>query len=233
MNIIIPAAGQGTRFRVTHSMPKPLIPVNGVPMITRAILSLGIKGQYNVVIRENEFTRQTKDAIYASCVNPNIIMTPNITEGAASAALLAEGMVDNDSELIIINSDQILDWDADLALSHMRQFDGAVVVFKNNDPKHSYAKVDNNLVKNIVEKNPISDCALTGIHYWKRAGYFFDSARRMINNDDRTNGEFYVAPTYNYLINDGLTIGTYEVTDKEFHPIGTPEDLERYLNESK
>jgi NDP-sugar pyrophosphorylase family protein len=233
MNIIIPAAGRGSRFHKTHSVPKPLIPVNGMCMITRAILSLEIKGQYNFIVKRDEFLRQTTDAIYASCIDPNIIVIDETTEGSAVSALMFENKIDADSELIVVNCDQILDWESDIALNHMREYDGAVVSIKSNDPKHSFARVNNDLVEEIVEKKPISDNALTGIHYWKRSGYFFDSARKMIENNDRTNGEFYVGPTYNYLIRDGLGIGIYEVSDKEFYPVGTPEDLERYLNETK
>jgi NDP-sugar pyrophosphorylase family protein len=195
MNIIIPAAGRGSRFHKTHSLPKPLIPINGVHMITRAILSLGIKGKYNFIVREDEYLRQTKDAIYAACINPNIITVNETTEGSAVSALMFENDIDTESELIIVNCDQILDWDSNIALNHMREYDGAVVTIKSTDPKHSFARVNNELVEEIVEKNPISDNALTGIHYWNRAGYFFDSARRMIDNNDRTNGEIYVGPT--------------------------------------
>ena len=45
INILIPMAGEGSRFKNTHSLPKPLISINDKPMITRAIESLGITGK--------------------------------------------------------------------------------------------------------------------------------------------------------------------------------------------
>ena len=50
MNIIIPMAGEGSRFLKNQYLPKPLIDVNGKPMIVRAIESLGLDGQYYFII---------------------------------------------------------------------------------------------------------------------------------------------------------------------------------------
>lgn len=233
MNVIILSAGEGSRFRHTHAVPKPLIPINGVPMITMAIKTFGVVANYFFVVKENDYLNRTLAAINDGCKNANIITVKETTEGAASSALLLETYIDTDEELIITNCDQIMNWDSNQALTCMREYDGAVVTYKDNDPKHSYAKIKNGLVEEIREKELISNNALTGIHYWARASYFFDSANRMIANDERVNNEFYIAPTYNYLISDGLDIGIFEVTDKEFYPVGTPKDLERYLNESR
>ena len=80
INILIPMAGEGSRFKNTHSLPKPLISINDKPMIVRAIESLGITGKYHFVIRNNEFMQQTIGAIYSTCPDPNIVSvnyTPN------------------------------------------------------------------------------------------------------------------------------------------------------------
>jgi hypothetical protein len=60
--------------------------------------------------------------------------------------------------------------------------------------------------------------------------FFVASARMMIGADDRApNGEFYVGPTYNYMINQGLKVGIYHIPNAQHHPVGVPEDLERYI----
>jgi len=52
----------------------------------------------------------------------------------------------------------------------------------------------------------------------------------MISDDDRApNGEFYVGPTYNYMIKDGLKVGIYHIPNQMHHAVGIPEDLERYI----
>ena len=53
----------------------------------------------------------------------------------------------------------------------------------------------------------------------------------MIEADDRLNNEFYVAPVYNYAIKDGRRITITQVDN--IYQMGTPEDLEEYLNGRK
>ena len=51
----------------------------------------------------------------------------------------------------------------------------------------------------------------------------------MIAKDIRTNGEFYIAPTYNEFIAEGADIMPYVIPANAMHGLGTPEDLEAYL----
>jgi hypothetical protein len=47
----------------------------------------------------------------------------------------------------------------------------------------------------------------------------------MILKNDRTNGEFYNSPVFNYIIADGLKVNVYEVPKENMNNIGTPEEL--------
>jgi len=234
INILIPMAGEGSRFKNTHSLPKPLISVNDKPMIVRAIESLGITGKYHFVIRNNEFMQQTIGAIYSTCPDPNIVSVNYTPNGSAASALIMEDYINKDDELIIANCDQIMNWNAYDVISDMRTYDGAVVTITDNDPKHSYVKIEDGFAIQFVEKEVISKHALTGIHYWKHSKYFFESAKRMINDGKKSaNGEYYIAPTYNYLVKEGMDIGVCRIKNSEFYPVGTPEDLEKYLYDSR
>jgi hypothetical protein len=53
----------------------------------------------------------------------------------------------------------------------------------------------------------------------------------MIAADQRVNGEFYVAPTYNPLIAEGASVETFGIAPEGvgMHGLGTPADLERFL----
>jgi dTDP-glucose pyrophosphorylase len=234
INILIPLAGEGSRFKNSHSLPKPLISINDKPMIARAIESLGITGKYHFVVRDNEFMQQTIGAIYSICPDPNIVSVNYTPNGAAASALIMENYIDKNDELIIANCDQIMNWNAYDVISDMRTYDGAVVTITDNDPKHSYVKMEDGVAIQFVEKEVISKNALIGIHYWKHANYFFNSAKRMINDGKKSaNGEYYIAPTYNYLVKDGMEIGVCRIKNSQFHPVGTPEDLEKYLYDSR
>jgi hypothetical protein len=80
----------------------------------------------------------------------------------------------------------------------------------------------------------ISNISLNGIHYWKRGNDFVKSAEAMIAADERApNGEFYIAPTYNYMIQEGLEVGIYHIPNEQHHAVGVPVDLERFLKHDK
>ena len=65
MNILLPIAGLGSRFsKVGFELPKPLIKVEGKPMIQRAIESLGVQGNYIFIIRDNETLKLHLQSIY-------------------------------------------------------------------------------------------------------------------------------------------------------------------------
>lgn len=235
MNILIPMAGEGTRFpRDTYKIPKPLIDIKGVPMIRRAIESLGIIGTYHFVIRKDSYYDQVCSLLHSVFPLPKIISVEETTEGPAASCLLFKDFIDNEEELVIANCDQIMWWDPDLFLTTARyyKYDGMVVTYTTNTPKNSYAEIDRSgFVKRIVEKEVISDISLNGIHYWRKGKYFVQSAENMIKCNDRApNGEFYVGPSYNHMIRNGLKVGIHHIPNWQHNPVGVPEDLKTYLN---
>ena len=66
------------------------------------------------------------------------------------------------------------------------------------DSKWSYARVDgNNRILEIREKKVISNNATVGIYGFSRADIAWNCFNEMWAAGDRTNNEFYVAPSYN------------------------------------
>ena len=124
-----------------------------------------------------------------------------------------------------------MDFDIDEFVSMAHGTDGSIVVFHAPDgsTKWSYARTRQRRVLEVAEKRPISEYATVGIYYWSRTSDFLFSATSMIEADDRTIREFYVAPTYNYLIRDGGHVTSYIIPAASFHSMGTPEDLAQYV----
>ncbi len=108
--------------------------------------------------------------------------------------------------------------------------DGGILTFtKENDPKWSYAKLDEHgFVCEVREKQPISNIATVGLYYWKRGSDFVKYSLEMIDRNERVNNEFYV---YNYAIQDGKKIITSNC--KEMWGLGVPEDLKYFLENYK
>lgn len=167
--------------------------------------------------------------------NSSLVEIDGLTEGAVCTALAARDLINNDSALIIANSDQYVDVVIDdyLATLEERYLDASIITMKANDPKWSFVELakDGNVSK-VVEKEPISDEATVGIYSFRRGSDFVRAADAMIKKDLRVNGEFYVAPTYNQLIAEGLRIGIHNVgsVGDGMYGLGTPADLEEFLN---
>ena len=227
-------AGEGTRFpRDTYKVPKPLIDIDGLPMIQRAMESLGLVGTYHFVIRKDSYYDQVCTILHSLFSKVKIISVEHTTEGPASSSLLFKDFINNEKELVIANCDQIMWWDPDLFLSAARyyKYDGLVVTYNSTTPKNSYSRIDRKgFVQEIREKEVISDISLNGIHYWRKGKYFVESTESMIRMNDRApNGEFYVGPTYNHMIRQGLKIGIHHIPNWQHNPVGVPEDLEIFL----
>lgn len=234
-NILIPAAGIGSRFSVKgYKKIKPLIDIGGKTMINRAIKSLSIEGQYIFVINtKNGQVEELSKEIESIVDNPIIIKVDDMTDGPACTSLIAKNFINNDLPLIITNCDQIMEWNANNFIKYIRDTDkdGIVVTYNSTTKKNSYVKLDNkgNAVR-LAEKEVISEYSLNGIHFWKKGSDFVKSAESMIQKNIRVNNEFYIAPTYNELIDGGKKIGIYHIDINQHWAVGTPDDLKLYLN---
>ena len=232
MNVLIPMAGLGTRFPSERFKTKPLIEINSVPMIVRAVKSLDLDGDHLFVIRKSEFSAEIKSVIKSIKKRTNVMEIDYQTSGPAETALLFSDLIDLDKELVIANCDQIMEWNSDNFLHNVRQYDGAVVTYYATTDKNSYARLNKTGdVAEIREKEVISSTSLNGIHYWKRGSDFVKSANEMMHANDRSkNGEFYIGPSYNYMIKNGLRVGIFHITSEMHHAVGDPEDLLKFLD---
>lgn len=235
-NVVIPMAGEGSRFaKAGYSFPKPLIDVNGKPMIQVVVENLGLDFEYTnfIFICRSSHVEKYNLVYLLKAIAPNckIILTDGLTEGVACSILLAKEYINNDTYLLLANSDQFMEWDANAFMYSMTadKIDGGMATFTSNHPKWSYAKLDNNgFVSEVAEKKPISDHATTGIYYWNRGSDFVKYAESMIEKNIRVNNEFYTAPVFNEAILDGKKIKIFDV--KRMWGIGVPEDLNYFLS---
>ncbi|ECC1368320.1 lipopolysaccharide biosynthesis protein [Campylobacter jejuni] len=233
MNIVIPMAGLGSRFaKAGFDKPKPFIDVLDKPMIVRVLENLKYKdARYILIARKEHLTKEKKlvDEIKNN-FNVEFIPIDKLTEGTACTVLYARKYINNDMPLMIANSNQIVDINiADFINdSFKRGLDGSILTFidKEKNPKWSFAKLNNDLVVEIKEKEAISEFATVGIYFFNKGKIFIESAIDMIIENDRVNNEFYTCPVYNYAIKSGAKIGIYNIDFSKMHGIGTPEDLE-------
>jgi len=238
MNIVIPMVGLGKRFAdAGFILPKPLIQVIGKAIVQHSVESLGIEGNYIFIIRTSDHSEELKFLLKSIKPECQIIEIDHMTDGSVSSILLAKDYIDNDEELITTNCDQKTDWDSNAFINFCRQSnsDGVVVTYPydgivvNEKSPYSFIKLDDEAKAfRLEEKFAISEFALCGIHYWKNGKDFISSAKEMIHNNDRTNNEFYVAKTYNYMIKNNKTIKHFALKKGEFFYLGNPEDVKKF-----
>ena len=236
MNVLIPMAGAGSRFeQAGYTFPKPMIDVNGKPMIQVVVDSLNIDAKYIYVVQKEHYEKYNLNH-FLSLITPNceIVQIDEMTEGAACTTLLAKKYIDNDEPLLIANSDQYIEWDSNEFMYSMvaDDIDGGILTFTASHPKWSFAKLNKEgFVEKVAEKEPISNIATVGIYFHSKGSDYVKYAEQMIERDIRTNNEFYVCPVFNEAIQDGKKIKIYHIDKKQMWGMGTPEDLKRFIDE--
>lgn len=228
--------GASSRFlKAGIETPKYLLDARGTNVFSWAISSLPLHLVDRLCLVGLEEHRQKFDVetfvlrhIPAS-VRPCFIALDKVTRGQAESALFAEDEIPRDSQLLIYNIDT---WfrsaTLDLRLVGLAERGDGILGFgRLPGDNWSFARTDvEGRVVETSEKRRISENALTGLYHFSRAGDFFDAARDGIARAELTNGEFYVAPLYNKLIEDGKRFVLDEAT--LFAPIGTPGELNAF-----
>ncbi|MES2823702.1 MAG: glycosyltransferase family 2 protein [Pseudomonadota bacterium] len=237
MNIVIPMAGQGSRFaNAGYKTPKPFIEVNGKALIELVLGNLQFKDAKYILLVRSEHLESQKEIVKRIQKNYDVTFIPvnKLTEGAASTVLHAHRLINNETPLLLANSDQYIEANISDYITdcQQRNLDGSILTFvdKYLDPKWSFARINSdNLVVEVKEKSPISEHATVGLYYFSQGKSFVDSALDMIVANERVNGEFYTCPVYNYAIAEGQRIGIYSIEQEHMHGLGTPEDLNEFI----
>jgi len=225
INIVIPMAGRGSRFRSAgYVKPKPLIPIINKPMINWALESISglLNCQLIFIVLESDLNLELNEILKQK---GTIITLEQITDGAVSSTLKASSLINNENPLIIVNCDQYIDWNINKFITRAKDFDGSVVVFNSNNPHHSFILKRRGKILRVEEKIAISNLACGGVYYYRSGKDFVTMAKRYIDRDLKTNGEFYISPIFNEYIEAGKEITFFKVKKSKIHMLGTPEEV--------
>jgi dTDP-glucose pyrophosphorylase len=241
LNIVIPMAGRGSRFAdAGYCLPKPLIPVRGVPMIRLVINNLRPQRQHKFIFLclQDHIDEFNIDLLLKKW-SPDCVVVPvyHVTEGAACTVLLAKNLFNNENPLMIANSDQWVSLNINDYLISMdkKNVDGWIMTMTANDPKWSYIQFDEHVkIGSVVEKKVVSSEATVGIYNYKRGKDFVDAAEQMIEEGLKVKGEYYVAPAYNQMIKKKQDIGFFNIGDEAngMYGLGIPDDLKLFESQN-
>lgn len=238
INLVLPAAGLGSRFRdVGELRPKPLIPVFDLPMIMWVLLNFPLISKDKVWI-----ISQIKDCIpdairHLSSTLPfevEFLEIDGLTEGPASTVYLVLKNLPDDEGLIVANTDQYVfsNLSPFVDLVRSNSCAGQILTMHARSNAWSYISRDSNgKIDRVIEKVEISNEATVGVYGWATVAIAKSAFEDTFQRNIRTNNEFYVAPTYNYLIAHGQRVEAYLVGEhgKAVHGLGIPVDLQSFL----
>ncbi len=238
INVLLPVAGYAKRFTDRgYLLPKPLLPVNGVPMIQRAMRSLvpsnADPADYRLifVVRDDHCVEHDIQGAIRGLfpgLEIEFAVLDHVTKGTLCSCLAAEKLINQTEPLVVYTPDVCYESDFDLKRDFVEKVnDGILLTFKANSKAHSYVASADGFATRTAEKEVISNDALVGVYGFRSGESFLWAAHKAIELEMTVNGEYYVAPIYNQLITAGDHKIAVHRVDK-MHVLGTPEDLSFY-----
>lgn len=197
MKIIVPMAGRGSRLRPhTLTIPKPLIPIAGKPIVQRLVEDIvKVCGQkvdeIAFIIGDfgDETEQQLKD-IAAGLGAKGSVYHQDKPLGTAHAILCAKPSLSGD--VVVAFADTL--FRADFKLDD--SFDGVIWTKKVEDPSaFGVVKKDSEgVITDFVEKPAtfVSDEAIIGIYYFRDGAYLRDELQYLLDNDIKDRGEYQI-----------------------------------------
>jgi dTDP-glucose pyrophosphorylase len=230
-------AGEGRRFSEAGYMsPKPLLEIDGRPMFELVIRNLMAPAVQRVVLlSRDEWDLSASVASLSSALGIQIsnISVSGTTDGPAGTVELAESVLDQEAPVVVANSDQYVSGDLSGFYEAIEAgAPGVILAMQDDDPKWSYVRVDGQgNAAELREKVVISPLATVGIYAFSSVRLMLDAFRDMRDRRDMTNGEYYVAPSYRYLIEQGAEVRVIDLgpIGDVMHGMGIPQDYEAFL----
>jgi dTDP-glucose pyrophosphorylase len=249
MNILIPMAGEGSRFlEKGYVIHKPVLPLTSrfkfqtIPMVVAAVLDLPFDFErddinLHFIIRDFHVDEGVDQALLKYFPEAQFIVIDALSNGQASTCLVARQFLDNSQPLLITACDNGIDVTREAFEANKVTADALIFTFRNNDAvcekpeAFGWVQTSDDIVTGVSIKQPISstpkqDHAIVGTFWFKQGRDFFTFADKMIAENDRINGEFYVDQIFKYLLKAKRIVKVIEV--ERYLCWGTPEDYENY-----
>lgn len=239
LNVLIPLGVQSMFFESSeYPFPKPLVDINGRPMIQHVIENLSKiddPKRFIFILRDEDCTRYHLDSTIRLLAGPEcvILRLGHATKGAACSALLAVEHIGNEDPLLIVNGDQVFDFDLNdyLAQFRNRKSDAGCLTFDSVHPRWSYARLegDGDIIET-AEKHPISHHAIAGFYYFARGADFVAAAQSSIRKNAAVEDVYYIAPVLNELILLNKRLKAIAIPGDRYHTFYSPKKIDEFEN---
>jgi NDP-sugar pyrophosphorylase family protein len=235
-------AGLGQRFAdAGYRVPKPLVPVGGVPMVVRAVRDLPATSRVVFVVHPDHVAAYGMDrtlrGYFPEC---RIVIAAGLTQGQACSVRLAVSELNSEEAVLVAACDNshVYDPAAFTTLTATPCVECVIWTYRH-DPRvlvkstaHGWVAADETgrvervSVKVPLSTSPMHDHAVTGTFWFRTAKIMTDGIDDLVRRGERVKGEFYLDGVPNGLIRGGRDVRVFEV-DK-YVGWGTPHDLDDY-----
>lgn len=232
-------AGKGERFvKENYPLPKPILPINNVPMVVKASLDLPVANNYlYVLLQQHTEQYDVKNIIKKHIPNSDFVILDEVTEGQACTCLLAMDQINDDEDIMIGACDNGLIYDINEFSKLKETADVIVFTFRHNatviTKPTQYGWVAQNAgnvkyvsVKKPISADPFNDHAIVGAFWFKSKKIYKESVERMMVENRRINNEFYIDECVNDAVALGYEVKVFEV--EKYICWGTPNDYKTY-----
>ena len=243
MQIIIPMSGLGNRFlKAGYKVPKPLIKVDGKPMIEHVVSLFPGEEDFLFVCNNSHLEESEMGEILKRIAPKGRVFGVDRHEafGPVYDIVLAEKEIKDDEPVIVNYCDFNQSWDYADFKKQMEESgcDGAVICYTGFHPHllgddfYAGCKVDKGLnLTEIREKYSFTENKMDSHHssgtYYFRSGAILKKYFKLLMDEKMAvNGEYYASVPYKLMLEDGLKVLVYEVD--YFCQWGTPQDLQEY-----
>lgn len=247
--ILIPMAGEGSRFKQEgYTLSKPMIPVTyrktgeKIPMVIASTLDIpkSQDAETKLIYIDRAFHKQDgiETNIQTFLPHAQFITIDYLTQGQAATCLLAKDLINTNDDLFIGACDSGIVLDSEAFFKAQSDADALLIThtrdenIARNPFAHSWARLasDGKTIEAMSIKQPVSDTpffdhATTGLFWFKQGKDFVAAAEEMLNNQDKSGGEYYVDQVMQYAIQRGLKV---QIFDGRYLCWGTPQDYEEY-----
>lgn len=243
MQIIIPMSGFGERFRrAGYRIPKPLIELEGKPVIAHVIDMFPGETDFIFICNEEHLqdtSFRMREILTDLCPTGRIVSIPAHKHGPVHAVLLAAQHIDVSKQTVVNYCDFTCYWNWEHFKTWVTELQckGAVPAYRGFHPhtlgttNYAYIREEHDWMMDIQEKQPytknrMQEYASSGTYYFASGQLMLDAFRDTIKQNLKVGGEYYVSLAYKYLLAHDLPVAIYNL--QHFMQWGTPEDVTEY-----
>ena len=170
----------------------------------------------------------------AAAENYHVIEIDEMTDGQATTAMLAAPQWKGSQPLLIYNIDTYVEPGKMMPKEGVPAGTSGFIPCFNAPGDHwSFVETDEaQRAIRVREKQRISDNCTIGA-YWFSSCRLYEQMYNDYYKDggNMEKGEKYVAPLYNHMIGQGMTVRICSIDSRYVHVLGTPEELQIFENE--